>query len=358
MKKYILLILVAWSLISCDKTLDFDDEGLANQLVLNSIISSNKNFSASLTKARSILEGSRGGTIEMPSGTLDIYLNGELIKNLNLPINFLTPSGIIPKAGDSFRIVVNSQGKQLEAETTIPQKTEVISIDTTSAKNEFGQWTNFKVNIKDPSGEDYYRLVLTSENLSFYTSKDKLGNDKRNYTLYTNQWLFNSDDPVFKNLYNNFGQDVIDAGPNNDYKIFTDNYFQGKKYPLQFYVFNGNKGGGGYGYNDPAKPNLSSGTIYIRYIIHVQKLSKELFNYLKYLKLYEFYHDNPFSEPVPVYSNIKNGIGIFAGLNDDAQFSFQKTYVPYSMDTIKVEENGYNYGGGYYYGSNNKKTIE
>ena len=252
-------------------------------------------------------------------------------------------------AGKTYKMVITSNGKKLEAETSIPQKAEVISVDTSSVKNEFGRWTDYKVNIKDPSGEDFYRLVIMSESLSFYTSKDSLGNDKRHYTKSTFQTLFTSDDPVLKSLYNNFGQDLIDAGPSNVYEIFTDDYFQGKEYSLKFQVFNGYHGsyggGGGSGYSDPGNPNLSSGIIYQRYIIHVQKLSKELFNYLKYLNLYDFYHDNPFSEPVPVYSNIKNGIGIFAGFNDDALFKYDKIYVPFSMDTIKIENgsNGYSY---------------
>lgn len=349
MKKYILLILFVSSLLSCEKTLQFDDEGLANQLVLNSIISTKKDFSASLTKSRSILENTNNGGGLMAEGSLEIYLNGELIKNLNSPTGSFTTSGINPKAGDSFRIVIHSNGKELEAETKIPNQAEVSSIDTSTVSNQSGQWTNYKLNIKDPSGEDYYRLVLMTERLSFYTAKDSLGNDKRHYSVNTSQWLFGSDDPVFKSLYNNFGQDVIDAGPKNNYSIFTDDYFQGKEYSLKFWVFNGYNGGG-YGYSDPSNPAMSSGVIYQRYIIHVQKLSKELFNYLKYLNLYDFYHGNPFSEPVQVYSNVKNGIGIFAGLNDDARFAFEKVYHPYSMDTIKIEDG--NNGSNYYYGSN------
>ena len=352
MKKYILLILVVSSLLSCEKTLKFDDEGLANQLVLNSIISTNKDFTASLTKSRSILGNTNNSGGLMAEGSLDIYLNDELIRNLNSPTGYFTTSGINPKAGDSYRIVINSNGKQLEAITKIPNQSEVSSIDTSTVSNEFGQWTNYKVNIKDPSGEDYYRLVLMTERMSFYTAKDSLGNDKRHYLVNTSQWLFGSDDPVFKSLYNNFGQDVIDAGPKNNYSIFTDDYFQGKEYSLKFWVFDGYNGGG-YGNSEPGNPNLTSGIIYKRDIIHVQKLSKELFNYLKYLNLYDFYHGNPFSEPVQVYSNVKNGIGIFAGLNDDARFTFEKVYRPFSMDTITVEE-GYS-GGGYTYGSTGEK---
>ncbi len=345
MKKYIIYSLLLVTLISCTKTLDFDDTGLANHVVVNSVISTDSYFNSYITKSSSILEDRQNNPAA--DGSMELYEDGNLIRQFPMQTGGFSDTDIFPKAGKTYRMVITSNGKTLEAETKMPNQAEVISIDTSSVKNEFGLWTNYKVNMKDPSGEDYYRLVVMLESLSFYTSKDSLGNEKRHYMKGIYQQLFTSDDPVLKNLYNNFGQDVIDAGPSNDYEIFTDDYFQGKEYFLQFQIYNGYSGG--YGYGDPYSPGLSSGLIYQRYIIHVQKLSKELFNYLKYLKLYDFYHDNPFSEPVPVYSNVKNGIGIFAGFNDDTKFSFEKTYIPYSMDTIKVED-GYS-GGGYYYGS-------
>lgn len=348
MKKYILLIMAAWSLISCEKDLKFDDEGLANQLVLNSIISSNKGFSASLTKTRSILENSysySGGGL-MADGTLDIYLNGELIKNLNSSTGYFTPSGIKPKAGDSYRIVVNSNGKQLEAETTIPQKTEVISVDTTTFRDERNnKFLIYKATIKDLEGDDYYRILITKESLILNKNAD--GKGAKKYYLNVSEKSIRSDNPVFNSVYNNFGGDAFDTGPNNDYNIFPDDYIKGKDYAIQFHAND-------YGYGNYSDPYYggygNSETIYERNVVHIQHLSKELYTYLKYLKLYSHYHGSPFSEPVPVYSNIKNGIGIFAGVNDDAQFTFEKIYRPFSMDTIKVEDG--NYGSGYYYGSN------
>ena len=39
-------------------------------------------------------------------------------------------------------------------------------------------------------------------------------------------------------------------------------------------------------------------------------------NYYKYAQsVYDFQNENPFSEPTPVYSNIKGGLGVFAGIN-------------------------------------------
>lgn len=350
MKKYILLIMAAWSLISCEKDLKFDDEGLANQLVLNSIISSNKDFSASLTKTRSILENSYMGSSLMAEGTLDIYLNGELIKNVNSPTGYFTPSGIKPKAGDSFRIVINSNGKQLEAETTIPQKVEVISVDTTTVKNQYNsKFLIYTATLKDLVGDDYYRILITKESLILNKNADGKGTKK--YYLNTSEKSIRSDDPVFNSVYNNFGGDAFNTGPENDYNIFPDDYIKGKEYSIQFHAND-------YGYgnsSDPFYPVIGgygdSETIYIRNVVHVQHLSKEFYTYLKYLKLYFHYQGNPFSEPVPVYSNVKNGIGIFAGLNDDAQFTFEKIYRPFSMDTITIEKGNQ---GGYTYGMNSK----
>lgn len=36
--------------------------------------------------------------------------------------------------------------------------------------------------------------------------------------------------------------------------------------------------------------------------------------------------------------NKENGTGIFGGFNDNAVSHFEKTYIPVSMDTIKIEK--------------------
>jgi hypothetical protein len=345
MKKYILIILLLATIFSCTKTLDFDEGNSETQLVLNSIVWPDSVFAASISKSTSILFDRQVGQIT--GGTLDLYENGTLLTQITSPTGHFYASGIKPKAGKSYRIVVNSNGKQVEAETTIPNQVEVLSIDTTSLIDVNGvRRTQYKVKIKDPAGDDYYRIVVMNEQLTQVSYAD--AKHIRKYYYNTAQYWINSDDPVFKSVYNNMGEDIIDMGPENDYNIFPDDYFKGKEYSVQFQMSpNGyslySPYSSGYGYN----PNSPYHTIFERNTIHIQKLSKDLYTYLKYLKLYNHYHDNPFSEPVPVYSNVKNGVGIFAGFNDDAKVSFEKIYIPFSMDTIKVEpENG---GGGYHY---------
>ena len=346
MKKYILIILLIATIFSCTKTLDFDEGNSETQLVLNSVIWPDSVFAASISKSTSILFDRQVGQIT--GGTLDLYEDGALLTQITSPTGQFYASGIKPKAGKSYRVVVNSNGKQIEAETAIPNQAEVISIDTSSVKDEYGyRRINYKVKIKDPVGDDYYRIVVMNEQLTQVSSRDypEMNKITKKYYYSKTQYWINSDDPVFNSVYNNMGEDIIDMGPENDYNIFPDDYFKGKEYSVQFQM-----SPNGYGYYSPYSsvydynPNSPYKMIFERQTIHIQKLSKDLYNYLKYLKLYNHYHDNPFSEPVPVYSNVKNGTGIFAGFNDNAVSHFEKVYIPFSMDTIKVEEGSiYNY---------------
>lgn len=344
MKKYITLSLILVSLLSCIKTIDFNDEQYANQLILNSIIWPDSAFQASLSKSTSILENDYGPVRQIP-GAMDIYENDQLLAHLSSTTGKFRAADIKPKAGNTYRVIASSQGKQIEAQTTIPLKAEVVSVDTSLVKTGGPQKTMyFNLKLKDTPGEDYYRIIVEYDYLSLYRY-----NGTRTYYLNKNiGWGKISDDPVFKSVYSNSGEEIFDMVPENRYNIFPDDIFNGKERSIQvkttFYS---------YPY-DPSNPQMHSNqqTIYDRFTLHVQRISKDLYNYMKYLELYDYYHDNPISEPVPVYSNVKNGAGIFAGFNNDASYTYEKVYLPYSMDTIKIEgnhSNGGGYGGGYGY---------
>ena len=349
MKQIIYFSLMLVTFLSCTKTIDFDDQELAHLVVVNSMIGTDRTFSLALTQSTSILTD--GQNYRYMEGTMDLYEDGTLLRQFPSQSGGFSAPDIQPKAGKNYRIVVTADGKQVEAETTIPLQTEVISMDTMSTKTEYNsKIINFKLKIKDPEGENYYRLVIVHEMLTMYPKE--MGNDTIRYLQNTSYDRVVTDDPVFKSVYNNFGDEIIDYGPENDYYIFPDSYFQGKEYTLQFQSYqymnpaNPNTGGG---YGNPNNPDPATGPqrIFDRMTIHIQHLSKDIYTYMKYLKLYDNYHDNPFSEPVAVYSNINNGAGIFAGFNDEAKFIYEDTYIPYSMDTIKIEYNQYGYSYGY-----------
>lgn len=343
MRNIIIIIIISATFFSCIKPIDFDDQGLANQLVLNSIICPDSVFSASLFKSTSILTDKRVG--QSIDGTLDFYENGNLLATMSSAKGQFSDVNIKPKMGSTYRIVVTANGKQAEAETIIPNKSEIVSIDTLTTTDEY-KWKkmNFKLKIKDQPGEDFYRIIIIREALKMEYNSNRPEINK--YYLEKTQVSIESDDPVFNSLFNNFGGEVMNMGPSNNDFIFPDDYFQNKEYSIKFqdntYFQNQFQE---YSYIDPSNPNIYSGRkcIYERNTIHLLKLSKELFNYMKYMVLYNHYHDDPFAEPVPVFSNIKNGVGIFASFNDDTKITFEDIHTPYSMDTIKIEDHYSNY---------------
>ena len=317
MKKYILYSLILATAWACTKTLEFNDNGVGNLIVLNSIISPDSCVSGSISQSTSILKDNRyGGFID---GAVELYENGTKVSQINSLYGNFRFTDIKPKPGVTYRIVVSSNGKQAEAETTVPDQVSLISVDTATISNEWGG-KNLSCNIKfhDSADEDFYRIIITDESMVRFTNfKDSV---KTRYFIYQYSNSINSDDPVFKSVYNNFGSDIIDIGPENSYGIFPDDYFQGKDYSIQAQTSDFNRHNG-YATDSV---NYFNHQVYSRRIIQVQKLSKGYYNYMKYLNLYTYYRDNPFAEPVPVYSNVNGGAGIFASFNDASKFTIEK----------------------------------
>ena len=128
MKKYILIIFLPVAVWSCTKTIEFNDKGTGNLLVVNSLINPDSCISGTISQSTSILKSNTVGTLL--NGTVDLYENGMLIKQITSILGKFRAADIKPKVGNTYRIVVSANGKQTEAETTIPTQTEVISVDT------------------------------------------------------------------------------------------------------------------------------------------------------------------------------------------------------------------------------------
>jgi len=81
------------------------------------------------------------------------------------------------------------------------------------------------------------------------------------------------------------------------YLMLKDQNFDGENYALTFTVIN---------YAELKDMDLFGE-------IRLVNTSEEYFNYLKSFNMYQRTINNPFATPVQVYSNVNNGMGIFAG---------------------------------------------
>jgi hypothetical protein len=329
MKLYFLLPILAFALTSCIKTIDFDDKTLANRLVLNSQIMPSDFFSGTVRKSTSILSDASNPNVE--NGSVKLFENSKLLSEFTFEKGYFMKPELNFKEGKTYRVEISADNQTISAETSIPEPAPVLKMDSISLKPNGGErimqiYITFRDNIET---KDYYQVVAYEEQT--YQITDQNG-DKREYTTAIDLQIIR-DDAVFSSVYTNFSNDVVDLNPENSYNIFPDDYFEGKEYKLKFgtksYGTYSYGGGVGYGYNaipgsgyQYGYPELISGktTVYFR------KISKDLYNYLKYLKLYDTYKDNPIAEPVPVYSNIKNGAGIFAGYTINSRLKWETVY--------------------------------
>ncbi|HKK62604.1 MAG TPA: DUF4249 family protein, partial [Bacteroidales bacterium] len=139
---------------------------------------------------------------------------------------------------------------------------------------------SINVTFEDPAeSEDYYELSVYSNN-EYYDYYDS--------TLHVNRYKidFTSNDPL-----------VETSGDYNTTLFFTDEVLNGQNYKLEL---------------DFEDWNANGNT---KYEVELLCLSRAAYLYRRSIREYNQSSEDPFSEPVVIYSNIENGFGIFAGYN-------------------------------------------
>jgi hypothetical protein len=103
-----------------------------------------------------------------------------------------------------------------------------------------------------------------------------------------------------------------DAGMQQLPNTITDELFDGKTstYKIYYQIFGHNQLGGP---NGGGNGNQQIDYTHLRLTFSASIISKELFNYLKSRQESLDNSGNPFSEPVLVTSNVKNGYGVLGG---------------------------------------------
>lgn len=227
------------------------------------------------------------------------------------------------------------------AETTVPAKPKIEVVKHEVLKDssyyEVNQLTSradtimrLTCRIIDAGGNQYYRLRIRGERIVVSgTWYNPIYGRPNSYDYYLRfQDVYFSDDPLFVDprLNKNFGG--WSAYFSN---VFDNALMQGKDYSFTL---------------DSPKPNshfqqssaydsrtgemiVETKQVYEnvefepRVMVELQAISPEYYRYLKSVELYRITDTDAFSEPVRVYSNVKNGWGILGSL------SSHRVFVPY-----------------------------
>lgn len=336
--KIIYLIALLISIFySCDTEIDFSDKALNPSLVVNAFIENDSIITVFLYQTTSI--NATDSKFYVTNAIIKLFEDDiekdQLVLKSNLYVNtnngysethgydtlYYYSSQTIAQIGKTYRLEISAPNfDNVSSETSIPSPVEIISIDTSSIKRDNGDWIdyqkNFTIRFKDPADEvNYYRLIKTNTNGTYSLETYHFENyDSTNARIMISNYsysYFNSNDPILS-FGNEDANSYILGSSWNDYGIFTDERINGQDYELEIYESIGYNGD----YENQYDYSIGE---FNRTNFILQSITRETYLFLKSIDEQSFNNDIPFVEPVPVFSNIKNGVGIMSGYSSSTK---------------------------------------
>lgn len=306
---YVFLISIVTGFFSCEKEIDIAIPDRERKIIINSLFTSNQTLTVNVTKSLSIMDPV--DIIFLNDATIKLYENNTFIENLQLISNgnYISSHNLIN--AKNYRVEVERNGVTASAINYIPEPIEIIDIDTNSIRLFEYDYLQCIINFQDnPHEENYYMFSLDNFKTDIYEYYDNgiLISD----TVEYNNSYFQSDDIIIENwLYIN----------DQSYILFADHLISGKSYGLNIRVEHSNS----YYYPDMSFNDTDSSYIHF----NLFSVTEEYYKYFKTFSMHRDSRENPFAEPVQVFSNVENGLGVFAGFssNSDSILFISKPFI-------------------------------
>jgi len=359
------LLTVFVLLASCEKEIEFDKKLIAPKLVVNSFIQQDSLITATIASSKPI-PGVETDFKWIDNATVKVFVDGEEKETLKvvdverIPTGYSSINGdttffyneseptkrycaSITKAevGKSYKLEVSHPDfETATCETSLPTPIQILAFDTSTVmiNQQWGNYETFQVKIKfidTPAEKNYYRLVYSKfAGVSYNWSSSSKDSDSVIYlTNELRGTYINSEDKLL-NPSEEDANDFLFGSAGNYYNLFTDELIDGKEYELSFSVdLTENYYGGS------VQTKRKKGE-FMRLTISLQSITREAYLYMKSAHANNYYESDFFSEPVQVYTNIKNGMGIFAGTSSGNVFISRGEY-PVEGVTYEVVKNRY-----------------
>ncbi|HPR30980.1 MAG TPA: DUF4249 domain-containing protein [Prolixibacteraceae bacterium] len=327
---------------SCEKTLEFTDEEVHPFLVVNCRLIPGEVVEVELTRTLHILDESdyfapvKNARLTISNGlqeSLDFEYVGSydstmiydpktrtyLYEKLEKGV-YRNPSFPV-EAGKTYTLIAEADGMEsIRAETSIPESPEITRIDTLSERfhDDYSTWIERKAKItfSDPaSSRNYYDLKVIRAQM--FISFDPYSPEPFvSYSLNNNN--IDSDDPVFNRDESDILGDLFSSSLN--LTLFDDALINGKTYTLSFtfdrdFIPSYDE----KNYNGGEFP-VSQTYVFNVYKIQLNALDEAFFQYSLTSMAQKFRGSDFFSEPVLVYTNIKNGAGFMGSYIQNASY--------------------------------------
>jgi hypothetical protein len=299
MKKYFsFFIAFAILFVSCEKQINIDIPEKAPRLVLNSILEKGDSIRLVVGKTRHILSPSIMGNLDESYAVKDaraiVFENNIAVDTLvyfSSTRDYRSTKNTVVRAGIVYTYKVSSNGySQAEVSSTLPSQSviaEVVRVKNAKTNSGGYQMDEISIKLNDPAAEKNFYLVQIFPAWS------------QNY--YYPVYCVNTNDKDLEQIGDNADSLATDNCFNGGQLLLSDANFNGKQKLLKVFV------------EATELRELPDGSGNIRRpFVRVLRITEDYFKYLRSYNSYLSASDNPFAEPVNVFTNVKNGLGIFA----------------------------------------------
>lgn len=277
---------------SCEKIIPIDIPETDRKIVVNGLISPEFPVAVNLSKSLTVLEEDE--FVFLQNAVVQLFENQTPVGTLTADTGgiYRLPE-FFPGVGKSYKLTVDYPGlTSIEAETTVPEKVEITGWDTVSVINDW-QLPELKLQVRflDPAGiQNLYgfSVTLTYKEFDFITMRP------------TGRWITQ---PAF-------------VSEDDDRFLQDESHQYGGKLYFEDLVFDGQTKT--MNVRLPDYKYLISDTI--RVDINLEQVDRSFYRYVVSSEAYQRSRNNPFSEPVQVYTNVTGGFGIFSSFSSSSRF--------------------------------------
>jgi hypothetical protein len=301
MKKIILLELITIVILSaCEKVVTVNVPKKEPRLVISAWLNKNKAMEVRVSKSLHILEttpnlGPQGPEEFMVKDAKPvIYENNISIDTLvynQQELTYKSPRNVKIRDGYTYSIKVTAPGyKEVTAQTIVPVQSTIAGLSRVkhARKNSDGEeLDDVTIKLDDPPGTNYYLIRL-------FTAS---------YNSMNPEYPINCVSSTDKDLeaVSEDGDPLGDNCLDGNSLLMRDVNFDGRQKQVKISVESSMLKELTFQNRPPSRP-----------YVKVYQVTEDYFKYIKSQSAYENSSDNPFAEPINVYTNIANGYGIFS----------------------------------------------
>ena len=282
--RFLLMGFILLLAMGCEKIIDINIPDSERKVVVNGIISADQTLSVNLSKSLTVLEPDE--LVYLTGADVNLFNGAVMVGKLAADTagQYFLP-GFKPQTGLTYRLTVDYPGlKSIEATTTVPEMVPITSYDTLITTSEWGYKDyRLKVVFDDPENvPNYYGLSV------FITFKeiDYLTMEPTGKVITRLLYIYSDSDLFLKDESHNYGGKIY----------FDDLLFDGQNKTTEVGIYD-------YMFYE-------ADTVQVE--VHLEQLDPSYYKYVVSNEAYQSAHNNPFAEPVQVYTNVSGGFGIFS----------------------------------------------